>query len=110
MIRRPRKEHDMYDNHARGGEQRGRTRARPRRAGRAGLVVAAALACLALVAAACSSPASPGPGAGPAHGSNEQRALACSRCMRAHGITDFPDPDSQGNRTEKRRVGNRIRS
>ena len=24
-------------------------------------------------------------------------ALAFSRCMRAHGITGFPDPDSQGN-------------
>ena len=83
----------MYHNHAHGDEHRGRRRARPRRAG----LLAAALACLALVAAACSSPASPGTGADPAHGSNEQSALAFSRCMRAHGITGFPDPDSQGN-------------
>jgi len=33
---------------------------------------------------------SPGPSG---HGS----PLAYSRCMRAHGITDFPDPDSNGN-------------
>ena len=83
----------MYHNHAHGDEHRGRRRARPRRAG----LLAAALACLALVAAACSSPASPGTGAGPAGGSNEHSALAFSRCMRAHGITGFPDPDSQGN-------------
>jgi hypothetical protein len=83
----------MYDNDACGSEHRGGGRARLRRAG----LRAAALACLALVAAACSSPASPGNGAGPAHGSNEHSALAFSRCMRAHGITGFPDPDSQGN-------------
>ena len=83
----------MYDNDACGSGHRGRRRAGPRRAG----LLAAALACLALVAAACSSPASPGTGAGPAHGSAEQRGLAFSRCMRAHGITGFPDPDSQGN-------------
>ena len=83
----------MYHNHAHGDEHRGRRRARPRRAG----LLAAALACLALVAAACSSPASPGTGAGPAGGSNEHSALAFSRCMRAHGIPDFPDPNSQGN-------------
>ena len=83
----------MYDNDACGSGHRGRRRAGPRRAG----LLAAALACLALVAAACSSPASPGTGASPAHGSAEQRALAFSRCMRAHGIAGFPDPDSQGN-------------
>jgi len=83
----------MYHNDACGSGHRGRRRAAPRRAG----LLAAALACLALVAAACSSPASPGTGAGPAHGSAKQSALAYSRCMRAHGITGFPDPDSQGN-------------
>jgi hypothetical protein len=83
----------MYDNDARGGgEHRGRRRARLRRAG----LLAAALACLALVAAACSSPAKTGTGAGPAGGSVTHNELAFSRCMRAHGISDFPDPSSQG--------------
>jgi hypothetical protein len=88
----PEREHDMYDNHAHGGEHRGKRRERLRRAG----LLAAALACLALVAAACSSPASPGTGAGPAGGSARHSELAYSRCMRAHGIKDFPDPSAQG--------------
>jgi hypothetical protein len=78
----------MYHNHAHGDEHRGRRRARLRRAG----LLAAALACLALVAAACSSPAGPGAGAGSAKHSE----LAYSRCMRAHGIKAFPDPNAQG--------------
>ena len=82
----------MDDNDACGSGHRGRRRARRRRAG----LLAAALACLALVAAACSSPAKTGTGAGPAHGSARQSELAFSRCMRAHGISDFPDPSSQG--------------
>jgi hypothetical protein len=85
----------MYDNDAAAGDgHRGRRPAWPRRAG----LVAAALACLALVAAACSSSASPGAGAGAAGGggSGKPSALAFSRCMRAHGITAFPDPNSQG--------------
>jgi hypothetical protein len=85
-------EHDMYDNHAHGDEHRGRRRERLRRAG----LLAAALACLALVAAACSSPAKTGTGAGPAGGSARHSELAYSQCMRAHGITDFPDPNAQG--------------
>ena len=82
----------MYDNDAGGSGHRGRRRAGLRRAG----LLAAALACLALVAAACSSPAKTGTGAGPAHGSARQSELAFSRCMRAHGISDFPDPSSHG--------------
>ena len=82
----------MHDNHACGSGHRARRPAGLRRAG----LVAAALACLALVAAACSSPAKTGTGAGPAHGSARQSELAFSRCMRAHGISDFPDPSSQG--------------
>lgn len=87
----------MYDNHAHGDEHRGRRRARLRRAG----LLAAALACLALMAAACSSPAKTGTSAGPAGGgggggSAKHSELAFSRCMRAHGISDFPDPSSQG--------------
>jgi hypothetical protein len=82
----------MHDNDAYGEEHRGRRRARLRRAG----LLAAALGCLTLAAAACSSPASPGTGAGPTHGSAKQNELAYSRCMRAHGITSFPDPNAQG--------------
>lgn len=31
-----------------------------------------------------------------ASGSPHASALAYSRCMRAHGVSDFPDPDSEG--------------
>jgi hypothetical protein len=88
----PEMEHDMSDIDAYRDEHRERRRARLRRAG----LLAAALACLALVAAACSSPASSGAGAGPAGGSARHSELAYSRCMRAHGITGFPDPNAQG--------------
>jgi hypothetical protein len=82
----------MDDNHAHGDEQQGRRRTR-RRAG----VPAAALTCLALLAVACSSPASSGTGAGTAAGGSAgHTALGYSQCMRAHGITAFPDPNSQG--------------
>ena len=82
----------MYRNNAHGDERSGRRRARPRQAG----LLAAALACLALLAAACSSSPSSGTGAAPASGSARHSELAFSRCMRAHGITAFPDPNSQG--------------
>ena len=84
----------MDDNDACGSGHRGSTQAGLRRAG----LVAAALACLALVAAACSSAAKTGIGAGSAGGggSAKHSELAFSRCMRAHGISDFPDPSSQG--------------
>jgi hypothetical protein len=68
---------------------------------RAGLL-AAALIAVGLLAAACGGPAGPGvANAGPASsaspsGSGHGSALAYSRCMRAHGITKFPDPDSHG--------------
>jgi hypothetical protein len=60
----------------------------------------AALACLAVLTAGCgggspSSAADP-PGAGSPGGSARSSALAYSECMRAHGITAFPDPNSQG--------------
>lgn len=71
---------------------------------RAGLL-AAVLIGISLLAAACSgSSAGPGvAGAGPsnspsASASADPRAaaLAFSQCMRDHGITDFPDPDANG--------------
>jgi hypothetical protein len=53
--------------------------------------LAAALVSLALAGAACSVPgaaaAKPSPSPDP-----YKQALAFSQCMRAHGVTDFPDP------------------
>jgi hypothetical protein len=87
----------------------------PRQRRRYLLPVAAALLGLAVAAAACSSgPSTPGvAGSGTgatsttaASAANQgmptltpaQRAaqLSYSKCMRAHGVSDFPDPDSQG--------------
>ena len=82
----------MYDNDAHGSGHRGRRRKGVRRA----CLLAAALACLALVAAACSSPPKTGTGAGPGGRSARHNELAFSQCMRAHGISAFPDPNSQG--------------
>ena len=82
-----------------------RGRAEPRRGShhrRAG-PVAAALIAVGLLAAGCGGPAGPGvANAGPASSASPSAsasgsALAYSRCMRAHGITGFPDPDSHGN-------------
>jgi hypothetical protein len=84
-------------------------RAEPRRGNhrrRAGPLAAALIAvgllAVGLLAAACGGPAGPGvANAGPTSsaspsGSAHGSALAYSRCMRAHGITKFPDPDSNG--------------
>jgi hypothetical protein len=70
----------------------GRGRRRLRRA----CLGAVALGSAALVAAACSggSGTSGNPGASP--GNSTAGSLAYSQCMRAHGITSFPDPDSSG--------------
>ncbi len=63
----------------------------------------AAMALIGLLATACgggSSPAasSTGGSASAAGGATrEQAALAYARCMRSHGVPDFPDPDSNGN-------------
>ena len=65
--------------------------------------LAAALIAFGLLAAACDGPAGPGvANAGPTSGASPSAsasgsALAYSRCMRAHGITNFPDPNSHGN-------------
>ncbi len=79
----------MYDNGAYESGPRGGRWVRLRRTG----LLAAALACLALLATACSSPRT---GPGPVGGSAKHSILAYSRCMRAHGISKFPDPNSQG--------------
>lgn len=41
----------------------------------------------------------PGPGSGPGHsggGPGKQVLLAFARCLRAHGLDSFPDPNAQG--------------
>jgi hypothetical protein len=64
-----------------------------------------AAAALALLAAACSSsgPSSAGSGGSADAGgssnspsTNSQKVLAFSRCVRAHGVPNFPDPNSSG--------------
>jgi hypothetical protein len=52
---------------------------------------------VARVAAAASSRSSVFSVASAASGSVYEQALAYSKCMRADGISDFPDPDSGGN-------------
>lgn len=66
----------------------------PRSAAAAGIVIAAT----ALLAAACSNGPSPaGSGGAPAAaGSANVSGVAYSRCIRAHGVPDFPDPGSNG--------------
>jgi len=56
------------------------------------------MAAAASLAAACGgSPSSTGSGGSPnAGGSANSRSLAYSRCVRAHGVQNFPDPDSNG--------------
>ncbi|HEY5101020.1 MAG TPA: hypothetical protein VII54_13290 [Gaiellaceae bacterium] len=48
---------------------------------------------LVLLAAACGS----SPAAHPAASARVSHSLAFARCMRAHGVANFPDPDPQGN-------------
>jgi hypothetical protein len=56
----------------------------------------AAMACIALLATACGGGSSPAASA--AGGSTRvQAALSYARCMRSHGVPDFPDPDPDGN-------------
>jgi hypothetical protein len=74
---------------------------------RLAVLIAGPLAC-GLLAAACGSSGSGGPAvanlssspsasATSSGGSGHASTLAYARCMRAHGISDFPDPDAHGN-------------
>jgi hypothetical protein len=74
---------------------------------RLAVLIAGPLAC-GLLAAACGSSGSGGPpvasissspsaSATSPGGSAKASTLAYARCMRAHGISDFPDPDAHGN-------------
>jgi len=55
----------------------------------------AATASLALLAAACGGGDTPSTGGSP----GSRSAVAYSSCVRAHGVPNFPDPDSQGRLT-----------
>jgi hypothetical protein len=60
--------------------------------------IAVAMVAIGLLAAACSS--SPSTANSPSRSnSTYAKALAYSRCMRAHGMTSFPDPNSNGTYT-----------
>jgi hypothetical protein len=56
----------------------------------------AAASCLTLLAAACGGGSPRPPSATSAQSAQLNAALAFSRCMRSHGVPNFPDPDSQG--------------
>ncbi len=60
--------------------------------------VVAVLAVMALLTAACGG-TSTGAGGSSSTGAStlHQEELAVARCMRSHGVPDFPDPDSNGN-------------
>jgi hypothetical protein len=69
-----------------------------------------ATAALVLLAAACSgSPPSADPGGTPGAGGQASfsSAVGYSRCMRSHGVPDFPDPASGGGipKTSAQRLG-----
>jgi hypothetical protein len=60
-------------------------------------LTAVSAALLALLAAACSGSSSAGSGSSSAGGSSTSAsAVAYSACVRAHGVPNFPDPDSSG--------------
>src|SRR5215472_10080921 len=77
---------EMNDSPGRG---RGRRRSWPRWA-----PALAAMALIGLLATACGGGSSPAAARGGS--THVQAALAYARCMRAHGVPDFPDPDSNG--------------
>jgi hypothetical protein len=60
--------------------------------------VLAVAAGIALLAAACGSSSSGSAGSGSTTGRSTayQEAVAYSQCMRAHGVPNFPDPNSKG--------------
>jgi hypothetical protein len=49
-----------------------------------------------VVLAACGSSGTTNASAGSSMSTAYQKALAYARCIRAHGIPDYPDPNSQG--------------
>jgi hypothetical protein len=57
--------------------------------------ITAALAAVACLAASCSSPKSPA--GNPSSTDQAAQALAYAKCMRSHGIPDYPDPTVSSN-------------
>ncbi len=78
------------------GASRRALREGPRLARTAAAIIATAV--LALLAAACSSPSSDGSAGSPQaeNSASTPSAVSYSRCMRSHGVPDFPDPGSSG--------------
>lgn len=83
----------------------GKLTRRPRRASPPTARTAVAIiatAGLALLAAGCGGSSSTGSGGSPTAGgptssqSTNSQVLAFSHCMRSHGVSSFPDPDSSG--------------
>jgi hypothetical protein len=64
------------------------------RSRRAGLLLAAVIG-VALLASACGGPSSSS-GSGPSSSGEIAAALSFSKCMRAHGVTNYPDPTQTG--------------
>jgi hypothetical protein len=91
-IRQPGKDHDMRQDEARASRRRGQGRRRLRRAA----LVAVALGSVALLAAACSGSSGAGADPGTSPGNATAGDLTYSQCMRSHGISNFPDPNSNG--------------
>jgi hypothetical protein len=64
-------------------------------------VLAGAQAGAVLLAAACGGGGSPAAVAGSA---SYQKAVAYAQCMRAHGVPDYPDPNSKGSSSPPRKT------
>ena len=85
----------------------GRLAARQCRARRAGPAVAAVGAII-LAAAGCGNssggPNAGAPGAGSAHSTGSARLVQFAKCMRSHGLANFPDPTPEGTFNLPRRM------
>ena len=92
-----------------------RTSGRPARVFRKAAVIAAGVIASGALVAGCgggsgapgvaSARASTGAARSASGGSAKGSALAFSQCMRAHGITDFPDPQGNGDLALKVQLG-----
>ncbi|HLJ99896.1 MAG TPA: hypothetical protein VKU39_08320 [Streptosporangiaceae bacterium] len=69
---------------------------RPRRSWFRPAAALVTMGCAALLVTACGS-GSALAGSGTGGPTRAQAALGYARCMRSHGVPDFPDPDSGGN-------------
>jgi hypothetical protein len=63
---------------------------------RSGAVLLVALAGLALVMTACSLPGASGQASSSSSREPRNAMLEYARCLRSHGVPNFPDPDSSG--------------